>query len=248
MFNFNDQESAIIAHLEPRSNSKPVCSCCGCKGSVYDRQSVRLFEFVPIWNIPVFISYQMRRVDCKTCGVKIEKVPWADGKHSCCNAYRHFLSVWAKKMSWSETARSFKTSWDNVCRSVKWVVDYGLKHRDLCGVEAIGVDEVAYSKGHNYMTLVYQIDGKCKRLLGVLKDRKELVLRDFFNDLGQEWCSNIKVVCSDMWKPYLKVIKSLLPNALNILDRFHIVKKLNEAVDKVRREELKMMKAQGYER
>ena len=244
---FNKDSSAIIAHVEPRANSKPVCSSCFCKGSVYDHQSVRLFEFIPIWNIPVFISYKMRRVDCKACGVKIELVPWADGKHSCCNAYRHYLASWAKKMSWAETAKSFKTSWDNVCRSVKWVVDYGLKHRDLSGVEALGVDEVAYSKGHNYMTLVYQIDGKSKRLLGVLKDRKEEVLRSFFEELGEKWRSKIKVVCSDMWKPYLNVIKNTLPNALNILDRFHIVKKLNEAVDQVRKDEVKKMHSEGYE-
>ena len=150
-------------------------------------------------------------------------------------------------MSWSETARTFKTSWDNVYRSVKWVVDYGFKRRDLSGVEALGVDEVAYSKGHRYMTLVYQIDGGSKRLLGVLKDRKEEVLKNFFDELEENWCSNIKVVCSDMWKPYLNVIKSTLPNALNILDRFHIVKKLNEAVDKVRKEEFKQMKLEGYD-
>jgi len=231
----------------PRANSKPVCSCCSTPGTIYDHLAARKFEFIPIWNIPVFLSYKMRRVDCKSCGVKVELVPWADGKHSCCKVYRHFLATWAKKLSWSETARSFKTSWDNVCRSVKWVVDYGLKHRDLSGVEALGVDEVAYSKGHNYMTLVYQIDGKRKRLLGVLKDRKEKVLKNFFEKLGEKWCSEIKVVCSDMWKPYLKVIKNSLPNALNILDRFHIVKKLNEAVDKVRREEHKQMKLEGFE-
>ena len=244
---FNEGQSAIIADLAPRARSKPICSSCHKKGSIYDTQPARLFEFIPIWNIPVFISYRMRRVDCKNCGVKVEKVPWADGKHSCCNAYRHYLSTWAKKMSWSETARTFKTSWDNVCRSVKWVVDYGLKHRDLSGVSALGVDEVAYSKGHKYMTLVYQIDGKSKRLLGVLKDRKEEVLKSFFNELGEQWCSKIKVVCSDMWKPYLNVVKSTLPNALNILDRFHIVKKLNEAVDKVRKEEFKRMKLDGYD-
>ena len=244
---FNEGQSAIIADLAPRARSKPICSSCHKKGSIYDTQPARLFEFIPIWNIPVFISYRMRRVDCKNCGVKVEKVPWADGKHSCCNAYRHYLSTWAKKMSWSETARTFKTSWDNVCRSVKWVVDYGLKHRDLSGVSALGVDEVAYSKGHKYMTLVYQIDGQSKRLLGVLKDRKEEVLKSFFNELGEQWCSKIKVVCSDMWKPYLNVVKSTLPNALNILDRFHIVKKLNEAVDKVRKEEFKRMKLDGYD-
>lgn len=189
----------------------------------------------------------MRRVECPRCGVKIEQVPWSEGKHSCCKVYRHFLAAWARRLSWKEAAQCFNTSWDNVCRSVQWVVDYGLKHRDLEGVEAIGVDEVAYSKGHNYMTLVYQIDNPRKRLLSVIKDRKTESLDGFFEEMGATWCSKIKVVCSDMWKPYLKVIADKLPVALNILDRFHIVKKLNEAINKVRVDEVKRLKSDGFE-
>jgi len=207
----------------------------------------RLFEFIPIWNIPVFLSYTMRRVDCRDCGVKVEAVPWASGKHACCDVHRHFLASWAKRLSWKETAQCFQTSWDTVCRSVQWVVDYGLKHRDLEGVTALGVDEVAYSKGHTYMTLVYQIDKGAKRLLGVIKDRKIDSLKGFFEEFGEQRCSKIKVVCSDMWKPYLKVIAEMLPKALNVLDRFHIAKKLSEAVDQVRKDEAARLHREGYE-
>ena len=189
----------------------------------------------------------MRRVECSRCGVKVEKVPWADGKHSCCNAYRQFLSRWARLLSWKDTAVCFRTSWDNVRRSVEWVVAYGLKHRDISGVEAIGVDEVAYKKGHKYLTLIYQIDQGSKRLLGVVKDRKTSSLEGFFNECGLEWCRAIKVVCSDMWKPYLDVVSRMLPLALNVLDRFHIAKKLGEAVDSVRRDEAARLRDDGYE-
>jgi len=208
----------------------------------------RLFEFIPIYHIPVFLSYTMRRVDCPTCGVKVEQVPWAQGKHSCCDAFRHFLASWAKRISWKETAGCFGVKWDTICRSVQWVVAYGLKHRSLDGIEALGVDEVSYSNGQKYMTLVYQIDAGHKRLIGVLKERTKLTLRCFFaNDLGPERCARIKVVCSDMWRPYLNVISEMLPAALNVLDRFHIAKKLGEAVDEVRREETKQLHAQGYD-
>jgi len=114
-------------------------------------------------------------------------------------------------------------------------------------VTAIGVGEVAYKKGHQYMTLVYQIDQGSKRLLGVLNNRTEKTLRGYFEACGKDWCSKIKVVCSDMWKPYLNVIKEKIPKALNVLDRFHIVKKLNEAVDQTRREEVRRLKNEGYE-
>lgn len=160
---------------------------------------------------------------------------------------REFLADWARYLSWKQVAVSFQSSWDTVYRSVKWIVDYGLEHRDLDGIEAIGVDEVAYRKGHQYVTLVYQIDSAKRRLLGVIEERKAESLRQFFREIGGQRCAQIKVVCSDMWKPYLKVIKEMLPSALNVLDRFHIAKKLGEAVDKVRREEVKELKEKGYD-
>ena len=243
------KHSRIIAEVQPRRGSKPVCSGCGERSAGYDHMpGPREFEFIAILNIPVFLQYTMRRVDCPNCGVKIERVPWAQGKHSQCDVFRHFLATWAKRMSWKETAECFHVKWDTVRRSVQWVVAYGLKHRSLEGIEALGVDEVAYSKGHKYMTLVYQIDAKQKRLIGVLRERTTKTLKEYFTDeLGADICSKIKVVCSDMWRPYLKVIAECLPNALNVLDRFHIAKKLGEAVDQVRREETKQLHADGYE-
>jgi transposase len=241
-------KARIVATIIPRSNSRPICSGCQKRRPGYDHMpSPREFDFIPIWSIPVTFSYTMRRVDCPTCGIKVETVPWAQGKHSCCDVFRHFLASWARRLSWKETASCFLTNWDNVCRSVKWVVDFGLKHRDLEGINAIGVDEVTYSKGHRYMTLVYQIDTDCRRLLGVIRDRDTSALTGFFETLGTERCAKIKVVCSDMWKPYLNVIATLLPAALNVLDRFHIVKKLLEAVDEVRRQEVRKLAAEGYE-
>ena len=126
----------IIAEVRPRRGSRPVCSGCGKPGSGYDHMTEpRQFAFVPILNIPVSLSYTMRRVDCPKCGVKVERVPWADGKHSQCNVFRHFLATWAKRLSWKETAECFGVKWDTVRRSVQWVVAYGLKHRSLDGIE-----------------------------------------------------------------------------------------------------------------
>lgn len=150
-------------------------------------------------------------------------------------------------MSWKETATTFGTSWNRVYDAVKWVVDYGMQHRDLQGVTAIGVDEIQFGKGQKYLTLVYQIDAGLKRLLYIGNKREARTLLRFFHDMGTDWCNGIQFVCTDMWQPYLKVIKKKLSNALNILDRFHIVKKLNERVNDVRIEEVKRMRAEGYE-
>ena len=151
------EQPRIEALIRPRSNSKPRCSSCSKPCPGYDSLDQRRFAFIPLWNIPVVLLYTMRRVNCPRCGIKVEEVPWAEGKHSSCNTFRHFLASWAKRLSWKETAQCFQTSWDKVYRSVQWVVDYGLKQRELNDITALGVDEVAYRKGHHYMTLVLSL-------------------------------------------------------------------------------------------
>jgi len=189
----------------------------------------------------------MRRVDCKECGVRVERVPWAEGKSPVTKPFALFLAQWAKRLSWKETAKSFCTTWDTVFRSVKQIVEYGLKHRQLDGITAIGIDEIQYGKGHQYLTLVYQINVGIRRLLFVGKERKAKTLLRFFRDLGKERCEKLEFVCSDMWKAYIKVIKKKAPGALHILDRFHIVQKLGKAIDKIRAEEVKRLAAEGYD-
>src|SRR5208283_2726471 len=78
----------VEVDIEPRSNSRAICSGCGRAGSGYDReQTPRSFQFVPLWGIAVFFLYTMRRVDCRQCGVKVERVPWADGKYQLTTTY-----------------------------------------------------------------------------------------------------------------------------------------------------------------
>lgn len=237
----------IEVDIEPRSNGKPLCSGCGRPGPAYDRLETRRFSYVPLWGIAVFFLYAMRRVACPVCGVRVEQVPWADGKSPITKSYAWFLAVWARRLSWKEVAACFGTSWDTVYRSVAWVVSYGLEHRDLSGVTAIGIDEVAMHAGHKYMTVVYQLDKGCRRLLWIGKDRTERTLKNFFFWFGEKRTATIRYVCSDMWKPYLKVVKEKAKQAVHILDRFHIVANMNKALDTVRRQEAARLKKAGRE-
>ena len=116
------------------------------------------------------------------------------------------------------------------------VVTFGLEHRVLGQIDAISVDEIQYAKGHKYLTLVYQIDLDVTRLLWVGRERTIESFRGFFTVIGDELASKIVFVCSDMWEPYLKVIREKCSEALHILDRFHIVAKMNKALDEIREE------------
>jgi transposase len=237
---------ALEVEIEPRVNSRPICSGCRRKRPGYDRLPVRRFEFVPLWQIAVFFVYAMRRVDCPKCGVVVEEVPWGDGKNQLTTAYRWFLAGWAKRLSWLEVADAFQTSWNSVYRAVEFAVEWGMQRRALSGITALGIDEVQWQRGHHYLTLVYQIDAGARRLLWVGLDRTEESLRGFFRTLNDEAKASIRYLCSDMWKPYLNVLAQEISTAIHVLDRFHIMQAMNKAIDEVRAEEARRLKRDGY--
>lgn len=241
------REEAIVVKIEPRRNSAARCSQCLKKAPGYDKLEERLFDYLPLWGILVYFAYQRRRVNCVTCGVKAEHLPWAEGNCQLTNTLKWYLADWAKYLSWKTVATKFDVSWDSVCRSVQMAVSWGLEHRKLDNIKTIGVDEIAHSKGHKYLTLVYQIDPGMRRLIWIGNDRTEATFNSFFVWFSEEHCKKIVAVCSDMWKPYLKVIANHIPNALHILDRFHIAQHLNKAVDEVRAGEHKQLKEDGYD-
>ena len=234
----------IDVELAPARNYKRRCSCCGQPGRIHDMLPKRRWHFVPLWNIPVYLHYAPRRVVCPVRGAPtVEAIPWSRGKSPYSVAYMIFLARWARRLSWKETATTFSASWDAVRRCVEWCVAWGIAHRDLSGVEAIGIDELHHGRGKgslNFLTLIYQVDRGSRRLLWIGRSRKQATLRQGFDEL-EAWCpgflSRLKVVCSDMWKPYLKVVRQLCGQALNVLDPFHIAKHLNTALDTVRRGE-----------
>jgi transposase len=238
---------ALVVQMEPRKNGRVFCSGCGRPGRVYDRLDERRFEFVPLWGILVFLAYRMRRVNCKRCGVTVEVVPWCDGKNQLTTSYRWYLATWAKRLSWSEVGSIFRTSWDSVCRSVEHAVEWGLAHRDLSKVTVLGVDEIAWARGHTYLTLVYDIGGTTKRLLAVAEERTEASLRSCLDGLGETVCKQVRYVCSDMWKAYLNVIAEKLGEAVHVLDRFHVMQMFGKALDAIRAEESKRLVHDGYE-
>jgi transposase len=238
---------ALEVEVRPRANSRAKCSGCGTRAPGYDTLPARRFEFVPLWGIAVFLLYAMRRVSCPNCGVKVEAVPWSSGKHQLTDTYAWFLARWARRLSWKEAAEVFHTSWEKVFRSVEMAVEWGRAHQDLTGVSAIGIDEVAWQRGPRFLTLVYQIDEGCRRLLWVGKERRVKTLLGFFHWFGPERSAELRFICSDMWRPYLTVIAKKAADAIHVLDRFHIMAKMNKALDEVRAQESRALAAKGYE-
>src|SRR5271157_4613277 len=246
VLNRQGRTQRIEIRLEAHTQIPGRCSRCRQPAPQYDRLPERAWLFVPLWGLRTWFYYAPRRVSCPAHGVVVEHIPWSCGKRPVTVAMMGFLARWARRLSWRETAPVFQTSWESVYRSVAWFVQWGLTHRQLQGVEALGVDEIHWGHGlraDNFLTVIYQIDASCRRLLWVGKRRSEATLRRGLKALGPEVIQGLRFVCSDMWKPYLNVIASEAGQALHVLDRFHITTHLNQAVDQVRRAESTRLRA-----
>jgi len=233
-------EPELWVEIEAHPQRPGRCSICERTAPTYDHLDRREWRHVGLWRIVMRWFYAPRRVNCPEHGVRVEAMPWNEGKRPWTKAMMVFLARWARRLSWKETAESFDVSWDAVYRSVQWIVEWGLAHRVLAGIKAIGLDELHWRKGKqskNFLTLIYQVDAGCRRLLWVGLRRTERSLRQGLRALGAEVVAGIRVVVSDMWRPYLAVGRKDMSQAVQILDRFHLTALLNKAVDLVRRGE-----------
>jgi len=230
----------VEVHIDPHRGIRGKCSTCLSPSPGYDQLEERRWLYVPVWGIVCYFFYRPRRVECPEHGVGVEHIPWSRGKRRVTTAMMGFLARWARRMSWRETARTFQTSWEAVYGSVEWFVEWGLAHRQLEAIQSIGIDEIHWGQGKradSFLTVIYQIDAHCRRLLWVGRRRTQGTLRRGLKELGPQVLSGLRYVCSDMWQPYLSVMAKEASHALHILDRFHIVQHLNKAVDEVRRAE-----------
>lgn len=237
-----DAEGLLSVSLRVKRGRHLICSGCGGRCPIRDRLAEREWRHVPLWGIAVSLRYRPARVKCPACGVVVEKIPWTLGKSPLSAGLVHVLAVWARLLAWDMVARLFGVCWSTVASAVRSAVGYGLAERDTSGVRHIGIDEISRKKGHVYMTQVYDLDQK--RLLWSGEGRGEETLRRFFKEWGPERTAQIEGICSDMWAPYAKVVKEQCPHAVLVFDKFHLVRHLLDAVDRVRRMEAKTLKAE----
>ena len=227
----------IVVRIVADGRYAPRCGQCGEKAKYRDKRRERRYRHVPLWGIPVTLVYTLRRVRCKRCGLRVEAVPWAEGKQRFTRAMSVTMAEWAKLLPWSHVARMFGCSWSTVQQAVKAVVAYGRERQDLSELTHIGVDEIARKRGHVYLTVVYDL--KKSRLVWVGDGRTRETLERFFDFLGEDGSKRLEAVCCDMWRSYVNAVRARAPQALIVFDKFHIVSHLGKAVDEVRREEIR---------
>jgi transposase len=237
--------AGVQVKMRAKQGCNPVCSGCGKIRPGYDKLDARYYRYLPLLaSVAVYFVYQPRRCHCPRCGVTVEMLPWSSSKSPITHTLGWYFASWAKVLPWQEVARRFHVTWAVVFQAVETAVTWGLQHRELNGITAIGVDELSRRKGQVYFTMVYQIDNGCRRLLWIGRDRTAATFRKFFDELGER-STSIRFIATDMWKAFVSVAKERAPQAVHVLDRFHIAKLSGAALDEVRREEARSLRAKG---
>jgi len=215
------------------------------RGSVYDTMAQREFPVRSALGPRRVLAVLDETCELSPCGIRVESVPWAEGKRRTTISFEWFLAIWSKRLSWSEVSAIFGVSWETVFRSVERAVEWGRAHANYSGIQAIGIDEIQWKFGQTYLTLVYQIDVHMRRLIWVGEERTQKTLHAFFDWLGADRIAELRFICSDMWKAYLTVIRKRAAHCLHVLDRFHIIAHLSKAIDKVRSSEARDLTKRG---
>lgn len=230
--------AGLEAEIVADRRFSPCCGVCAQPGRYRDTRPARRFRHVPLWGIDVRLVYAPRRVSCARCsGVHVEALPWVAGQRQLTQALMVTLATWARVLTWKQVARLFHCAWDTVAAAVDEALAYGLAHHDLSGVTHIGIDEISRKRGHVYLTNVYDLNSR--RLLWSGEGRAKQTLERFFDWLGPEHTQRLQGICCDMWQPYADVVNARAPQAVLVFDKFHIVQHLTQAVDQVRRDEIR---------
>src|SRR5271167_3601115 len=241
-----------VTHVEETNDSMVVyidrlggrllrCGVCRhrCR-EVHSARPEREWRDLAMRKLPLKLRYCPRRVDCPRCGVRVEDFPWAEPWARVTTALSNAVAKLARELSWQGTARQYRLNWKSVATIVKRAVKYGLKNRSRPPVHVIGIDEVSRRKGQVYLTVVYDLERRV--LLWVGDGRTEEAVRPFFTEeMGRRRCQTLRVICMDMWAAYANLVREHAPKAQILFDRFHIVKHLNEAVEEVRRSEMRRL-------
>ena len=224
-----------------------ACPECGTGCTIADHAPERTWRHLDTMQFETRLRARVPRTDCKACGVKTTSVPWA-GKHS-----RFTLMFEAFAIHVIEACGTVKSAagllgldWDSVHRIMERAVERGLERRELESLRYVGIDEKSFRRGHSYISLLSDLTGS--RVLEVVEDRTEEAAEGLWKDLPGEQKQQIEAVAVDMWPAFANSVKTNAPQAEIVHDRFHISKHLNEAVDRVRRSEHKVLQRTGDDR
>jgi transposase len=222
-----------VIRLEPVRGHRRCCSRCGqLTAAIHDLEERRIRD-LPLFEHWVELRVLRVRVECPTCGPKLERLAWLAAYARVTRRLAESAAQLCKVMTLRHVARYFGLDW----KTVKEIDRAGLLRElgplDLDGLEVIALDEFAIHKGHRYATVI--VEPTRKRVLWIGRGRGRKDVRPFFRLLGPARCARLRAAVMDMNASYELEVRRHCPNAAVVFDLFHVIAKYgHDVIDRVR--------------
>ena len=234
------EDQRVVVQLEHVSDQPACCPACNQPRALKDHAPERRWRHLDTMQFETVLVARIPRTDCPDCGVKTVAVPWAEPHGRFTLLFEAFAVEVLQAASSIERARALlKLSWRSAHKIMQRAVERGLERRRLDEVEHVGMDEKSFGKGHDYISVLTDMDAG--RVLDVQPGRDQDSADGLWSPLTDRQRARVKAVAMDMWPAYAASAVQHVPQAAIVHDRFHISKALNEAIDRVRRREHKAL-------
>lgn len=231
--------------VEEVQGAKFPCAVCKQESLVNDHTEEQVWRHLDTCQCQTLLHARLPRTKCLVDGVKQILAPWAEPRDQFTRLFESRLIDTLKECDVTGVTRLWGTSWDETWGVMLRAVTRGLSRKEKRVPTRIGVDEKSVGKGHDYESIVCDLDRGTVEY--VVDNREQKSLESYYQQFTEEELAQIRAIAMDMWDPYIAATRAYVPYADQkiVFDRYHAMTQVTKAVDKVRRSEHKVLAARG---
>lgn len=238
------QANRVEVDVEHAPDGAVACPQCRRSCARYDHAPQRQWRHLDVMQFATIIRARVPRCQCPEHGVVTAHVPWAEPHGRFTLMFEAFaLTVIEAARSFVQAMEILKVDWHTIQEIVRRAVERGLSRRSTEAVTQVGMDEKSFGRGQNYVSLLTDLRGR--RVLDVVQDRDTASALKLWECLPAAQRDRVEAVALDMSPEFTAAARQAARRAVIVYDKFHVAKHLNEAVDKVRREEHRRLLEEG---
>lgn len=233
---FDPEKKRLDIFLDFRRGGMFACPACGVMSKAYDTEE-KTWRHLNFFQHEAYLHARVPRIDCPDHGIRLMDVPWGRKQSGFTILFEALVMMLSREMPVKAIADLMGVTDHRIWRVLSHYVEADLGRQDLSGTTAVGVDETAARRGHDYVSLF--VDTAENKVIFVTEGKDAATVAAFAEHLRAHGGTPEAVgeVTCDMSPAFIAGVREHLPQASLTFDKFHVVKLINDAVDAVRREE-----------
>lgn len=235
---FDSDKQQVHIYVDIRKDAELVCPVCGGTAVRYGYEPTeRVWRHGDCMFYPTFVHCKRPRIKCPNCGIKQVNAPFERKNSRFTLMFEGYAMMILADMPRAKASKVLRCDEKSLASIIRYWVNDAVNSRSLADVEQLAIDETSRLRGHDYVTIV--IDAGKRRVIDVEQGRDKCTIATFADKLELHGGNRTRIsaVTSDMSKSYLPAIAENFPNAISVIDKFHVKQVLVNALDAVRKEE-----------